>query len=267
MLYSNPHGESPIRDTSLSNRLTPQLLRSDVLSFSKMDGLRITSVFLSALVTSHVTGNNWMEEPYGDDSFNTRAQFNTNVTLVCNDTVVTDDYEFQYWIAPDMTIMKENYSDNFWTLDGWAGWEIRDGGVHLVAYLIQEAHFGFYYCVRERNPDDVYVIKKAINYKGPYWGDLWEKYETNTLVGLSASGGFLALCILIAITFHFRYHDDDVTRPEGATYGIEEYGYSAPHKSDYQEIGGYTNPAFEPIKNVGFSPVSPIDVHRVTGKR
>ena len=206
-----------------------------------------------------------MELPYGDDSFNVKAEFNTNVTLSCNVSSVSAEYEFQYWIAPDMTIMRQNYSTSFRTLDGMAGWQVSEEGWELDAYLIQEAHFGFYYCIRSSaaDPDDVVAVKLAINYQGPFWGDLWEKYETNTIVGLTASGSFLALVIIVMITWHFRYnskepevgHKDDV---------IDENG-SVAHRGSYQEIGGYSNPAFEPIKGVGFSPVSPVDVYSVAG--
>lgn len=218
--------------------------------------LRITLALLLVTLACHVRADDWMEEPYGDSSFNTRALFNTNVTLICNETNVPDDYAFRYWIAPDLTIMPQNYSDSFRTLDGMAGWEVNDDGMELTAFLIQEAHFGFYYCVKQDFNGDVRVIKKAINYKGPYWGDLWEKYETQTIVGLSASGGFLAFVILIGITWYFRYQGD-VTDEDESKYH---------RSSDYQEIPGHTNAAFEPVPGAtGFSPVSPVDVHRVTG--
>ena len=221
--------------------------------------------FLIVILIYHVSADEWMELPYGDDSFNVKAEFNTNVTLSCNVSGVSSEYEFQYWIAPDMTIMKESYSSSFRTLDGMAGWQVSEDGWELDAFLIQEAHFGFYYCIRSRvsNTDDVIAIKLAINYQGPYWGDLWEKYETNTIVGLTASGSFLALVIIIMITWHFRYDtkEPEVDRKDDV---ISEKG-SVAHSGGYQEFGGYTNQAFEPIKGVGFSPVSPVDAHCVTG--
>ena len=202
--------------------------------------------FLIVIVLYHVAGDEWMELPHGDDSFNVKAEFNTNVTLSCTVSSVSAEYGFQYWIAPDMTIMKENYNTSFRTLDGTAGWQVSEDGWELHAFLIQEAHFGFYYCIRSRvlNPDDVIAIKLAINYQGPYWGDLWEKYETNTIVGLTASGSFLALVIIVMITWHFRYNTKEA-EPE-VNYkddGIEENGSVA------HPYGGYSNPAFEPIKN------------------
>ena len=219
---------------------------------------------LIVIPVCHVAGDEWMELPYGDDSFNVKAEFNTNVTLSCNVSSVSSEYGFQYWIAPDMTIMKENYSFSFRTLDGMAGWQVSEDGWELHAYLIQEAHFGFYYCIRSTSDDDTIAIKLAINYQGPYWGDLWKKYETNTIVGLTASGSFLALAIIVMITWHFRYDSKEPEVDHRKDDVIEENG-SVAHRGGYQEIGGFANPTFEPIKGVGFSPVSPIDAHRVTG--
>ena len=35
-------------------------------------------------------------------------------------------YSVEYWIKPDMTVMKMGYYESFKTLDGEAGWYIND---------------------------------------------------------------------------------------------------------------------------------------------
>ena len=74
----------------------------------------------------------------------------------------------------------------------------------------QEEHFGFYHCVVYSAPD-TYVIKKAVNYKGAYFGDLWDVYRLNVIIGCSAGAGFLAACIVIFVVHHFFFdHGDEL---------------------------------------------------------
>ncbi len=150
--------------------------------------------------------DDWLKEPYGDDSFNIRAEFNSNVTLSCNQSLPVGN-EPRYWIRPDTKIMYAGESEEFRTLDGMASWRVSDNAYEMIITLVQPEHFGFYYCVTNDNTssNSEYVVKLAVNYEGPYWGDLWKKYETPTIVALSASGGFLVLAILLAITWHFRW--------------------------------------------------------------
>ena len=219
-----------------------------------------------------VSGDAWMELPYGDDSFDVKAEFNTNVTLSCNVTSVPGSHVFRYWIAPDMTIMRENFSASFRTLDGMAGWEVSEDGLEMHAFRIQEAHFGFYYCIRGvegggggGEEEGVMAVKLGINYQGPYWGDLWAKYETNTIVGLTASGSFLAIVIIIAVTWHFRVDGAGTYGDKGSKawgLGEERGGAGGATPGDG---GGYTNLGFQPIQGVGFTPASPEDVQRITG--
>ncbi len=118
--------------------------------------------------------------------------------------------------------MRENENSVFETLDGVAGWHVTQTGSQIVAFLVHQEHFGFYYCVRGNETNgNIFVIKKALNFKGPYFGDLWKKYETNVIVALSSSGSFLVLVILTGLTYHFRYRgddvsDDDVKKTEGS---------------------------------------------------
>ncbi len=69
--------------TSLVSSLFPQMVTS-----------RIRALLLLVAVACHVAhvtcDDEWMEEPYGDDNFNTRAEFNSNATLECSDSRTPD---------------------------------------------------------------------------------------------------------------------------------------------------------------------------------
>lgn len=84
--------------------------------------------------------------------------------------------------------------------------------------LIQETQFGFYYCVVEKGSVQ-YTIKKALNYKGPYFGSLWDKYEKNVIVSCSATGAFLVLAISLCALYTYKYPDEAEDVYVGLTAG------------------------------------------------
>ncbi|ELT89326.1 hypothetical protein CAPTEDRAFT_225776 [Capitella teleta] len=146
-----------------------------------------------------------MQQPYGDDSFNTKAEYLDNATLDCsNDTIVQEDYEVQYWILPDLQHMGKGEEDMFLTIDGIAGWKVSDDGKTMDIILVQENQFGFYYCIVS-NHNNTFTIKRALNYKGPYFGDLWEKYEDNVIVACSSSVAFAVLSIFFCVVYEKKY--------------------------------------------------------------
>ena len=68
----------------------------------------------------------WMEQPYDDDSFNTKAEYLENATLTCEHDldIIPKEYEVKYWVRPDMVHMGPNEEETFLTIDGTAGWKV-----------------------------------------------------------------------------------------------------------------------------------------------
>ena len=161
----------------------------------------------------------WKQLPYEDDSFNIQAKFETNVTLGCNDSSLTTAFKFLYWIRPDTTVMEVNETKDFRILDGRAGWEVSDDGMEMTIFTLQESQFGIYYCVGEES-GETKVTKRGLNYNGPYFGDLWPEYRMNTIIGLSSAGGFLVMVLIIYLTYHFRFKEEEGGSDVGE--GIEE---------------------------------------------
>ena len=85
---------------------------------------------------------------------------------------------------------------------------------NLYSLFSQEEHFGFYHCITLDNNDTVHVVKKGVNYKGAYFGDLWDVYRMNVIIGCSAAAGFVVGCIVIYaihLAFFNDEHGDDVS--------------------------------------------------------
>ncbi len=173
----------------------------------------------------------WMDQPYENRDYNSREVYNGNVTLECQDDIVPESNDVQYWIRPDLAVMEAGDFDSFWTLDGYAGWQVSPDGRELYVTLLQESQFGFYHCVVTVGAD-VHVIKKAINYRGPYFGDLWPKYRMNTIIGCSAAGGVLVICLFFMLIQAFRY-----VEPEEGEAGVQ--GTSVKNEYDLGEKGMY----------------------------
>ena len=158
-----------------------------------------------------------MDQPYDNsEDFNEDVKYEENITLTCGDT----GGEFRHWIRPDMTVMEKNSSEFFKVLYGSAGWSVDSNGVmHII--FVQEDHFGFYYCTIYDSGTYIYV-KKALNYKGPYFGDLWDTYEMNFIIGLSAAGGFLLACLVIFVVHHFFFSSSDPDyEPDNSRVAVE----------------------------------------------
>ena len=75
-------------------------------------------------------------------------------------------------------------------------------------FNIEESQFGFYHC-HVTTPSGPAVIKKALNYKGPYFGNLWDKYEKSVIISCSAAGGFLVLATALCCLYDYKYPDED----------------------------------------------------------
>ena len=111
--------------------------------------------------------------------------------------------------------MGEGEAKTFKTLDGTAAWEVSAGGWEIAIILVQEAHFGLYYCIMKSPSGKHVVVKRGLNYQGPFFGDLWPKYRLNVIIGLGAAGTTLAAVVIVSLVYTFRFQDGPKERPEG----------------------------------------------------
>ena len=153
----------------------------------------------------------WMDEPYGNKDYNYHVKYAHNITMVCNDSSITDLDVVQYWIRPDLHVMFPGDFEYFYTLDGYAGWSVNATTGDLDVVIVQESQFGFYHCVllSDNVSSNVHVVKKALNYEEAYFGSLWDSYELNTIIGVSAAAGFALICVCLMLICKYRVNPDD----------------------------------------------------------
>ena len=104
--------------------------------------------------------------------------------------------------------------------------------------------FGIYHCVMLRDDGTLYLVKWGINMKGPYFQNLWDKYEMNVIIGFSAMGGFLVLAGLVIGVYQFRWIDPDEELKKQAKKEAEE---KEEGKVAYLN-GGYVEGEYQDLK-------------------
>ena len=138
-----------------------------------------------------------------------------------------------------------------------------DGSNLTISHLLDE-HFGIYMCVVVNSDDQKwYVAKYGVNPDGPYFGNLWERYRLNVIIGCSAAGGFLLICLGALAVYTFRYKEEDEEDEEKRSLEGGMYDVSALEAN--AEIPIYENESVLPMQTVsgGSSgvPVTSADVH------
>lgn len=102
-------------------------------------------------------------------------------------------------MLPDLTML---YADR-------GRFKILNNNWTLQIINVTNDDLGMYHCVL-RSPDvEWFVLRLGLNVGGPYFEDLWDKYRRNTVVGFSASFGFLLIAAAICLVYYFRYQAED----------------------------------------------------------
>ena len=142
-----------------------------------------TALLLIAFVpTTHCQmGDEWVTTI--DDEFQ-------DVTFYCNSSeqIIPPNFYPELWMLPDLTNIDKNFSDGRIS--------VLDNGYRLDVRNASRYDLGLYHCMTW-DGSEWYLIKLGLNSRGPYFEDTWEKYETGTIVGISACFGFLAAAFLI----------------------------------------------------------------------
>ncbi|PAA58939.1 hypothetical protein BOX15_Mlig005180g1 [Macrostomum lignano] len=113
-----------------------------------------------------------------------------------------------WWILPDGRVANETYNDG--------NRQVVDRGVGLQVQDVTESVFGLYHCavraatyindtLLNYTVNSVYYYKRGLNLYGAdlYGGDLWAKYQRNTLIGSLTAGIFLILVAAYALLDRF----------------------------------------------------------------
>lgn len=196
------------------------------------------------LVVACVEAKWWMDQPYDNTDFNARVEYGDNYNLTCEDERLEGlPYDVLYWVIPDMTIMRGGDYLDFKTLDGQAGWQVSNDANFINLFIVTEYHFGFYYCLVEQGGEEI-MVKRAVNYQGPYFDDLWDDYRLNTIVGCSAALIFLGIVGIFygtSVWFEKRSGNKSTIEPE-----VQEYDLNGLKQGKLEEGEGTTNVAYAP---------------------
>ena len=169
-------------------------------------------------------------------------QVGYNITLNCNDSTYPNNSYPVAWILPTFEILENGTSNN--------KYEMSADAMELTIFDTGTDDFGLYHCMM-RYPDEDnsieewYLVKIGINTQGPYFEDLWEKYQTNTYIGIVAFFGFLFVCLCIWLIWHFRYIPPQEAFDE-TTYAND--GFSPEIEDMEKEIKG-ENDQYPDIRN------------------
>jgi hypothetical protein len=170
-----------------------------------------------------------------------------SATLWCNESVQISDappndtFIPVSWMLPNLTVLsassgKFNVSEDKWSL------HVND---------VTRAEIGQYHCMLRRMLNETYftgwyLARLGLNAQGPYFEDLWDKYETNTIIGISAGFGFLALAIGAMLVWHFRYESPPDDEDDKQTNGTPPYmAYDEDSKTEKPVATTYSNEAYD----------------------
>jgi hypothetical protein len=184
--------------------------------------LTVSSVCCLLVLPSLTTGKRDDLKDYKVD------ELGVSQTLWCNESVqyleAPNDTAPISWMLPNLTVLAASAGKFIISDDSWS----------LQVYNITRDDLGQYHCMlrvkyNETEYSDWYLARLGLNAQGPYFEDLWDKYETNTIIGISAGFGFLALALGAMLVWHFRYisppdEEDDKQNngtPPYMAYGVD----------------------------------------------
>jgi len=94
------------------------------------------------------------------------------------------------WMMPGLSVL--NASSNKYLME--------DGLWTLAIVNVTRDDLGVYHCMMTTPSNEWFLIRLGLNAAGPYFAPLWDTYELNTIIGLSAAGIFMLIVLLIYIT-------------------------------------------------------------------
>lgn len=126
----------------------------------------------------------------------------SDVSLYCSNTTTLpfNDTAPVSWMLPNLTVIYHSKERFNITNDNWT----------LTITNATQDDLGQYHCLLPvSGGSDYYLVKLGLNAEGPYFEDLWEKYMWNTIIGVSAAGGFALLSIFLYLLDRFRYREPE----------------------------------------------------------
>lgn len=168
------------------------------------------------------------EEVDDDKWIVTVEELGTNATMDCLNGRFPNGSYPTAWMFPNLTIVDSNYSDGHAI--------VHDNGYNMTIVSVSIEDLGLYHCMMLTDDYLIFMNRMGLNVKGPYFEDLWEKYETNTIIGVSSFFGFLILAGMTIGAWTKRWEtrvqpnslgDTGMGRAEENEYNNTNYGFQS----------------------------------------
>ena len=117
------------------------------------------------------------------------------------DPPIDQDATIESWMLPNLTIIDCGYDAG--------NIRVSDNCSELFVSDIARTDLGLYHCLLRQANNDLFMVKWGLNARGPYFEDLWEKYQTNFVISVSAAGGFTLLVLATCLIYQYRYVDPE----------------------------------------------------------
>ncbi len=118
---------------------------------------------------------------------------------------VLDPNQLYGWMKPDLAILNSTYDDGRVRVEP-SNWTLTVGN-------ISHGDLGLYHCMVQETYGGILMVRMGINVKGPFFTDMWEMYRMNTIIGCSAFGVFLILCLLFWLIYRFQWKEPNKVGP------------------------------------------------------
>ncbi|XP_033743165.1 uncharacterized protein LOC117329352 [Pecten maximus] len=137
-----------------------------------------------------------------DTDWSTFVDINAEVTLHCNNSVtMIQQGEIGRWTVPSEEILTDNHNDSNFQVHSMYGIE----GYALLVKKVTTETQGVYVCIIYNGVHAREQVLRLVNYNGPQYENLSEKYETHIIIAVVATATFIGLLLIVCLTYRFRY--------------------------------------------------------------
>ncbi|XP_069130528.1 uncharacterized protein [Argopecten irradians] len=130
------------------------------------------------------------------------VSMDAEVTLHCNNSVtMIQQGEIGRWTVPSQEVLMDQHNDSNFKVQSMYGIE----GYSLLVKKVTAATQGAYVCIIYNGGESRDQVLRLINYNGPKYESLSEKYETHAIIAVIATAVFIGLLAMFCLTYRFRY--------------------------------------------------------------
>ncbi|XP_060080866.1 uncharacterized protein LOC132560220 [Ylistrum balloti] len=137
-----------------------------------------------------------------DMNWSTLVVMDAEVTLHCNDSVsMIQQGEIGRWTIPSKEVLPDSHNDSHFQVQSMYGIE----GYALLVKKVKSESQGIYVCIIYNGDEPRDQVVRLVNYNGPKYENMSEKYETHVIIAVVATATFIGLLLIVCLTYRFRY--------------------------------------------------------------